>query len=80
MSDPLYILPLLMGASMIFQQRLTPAPLDPTQARLLRWMPVVFTAFMFQFPAGLVLYWLVSNLLSILQQVIINRVKVQVTE
>ena len=74
--DPLYITPLLMGGSMFFQQRLTPTTMDPTQQRILMWMPVVFTAFMFNFPSGLVLYWLTSNTLSILQQLIINRVKI----
>jgi YidC/Oxa1 family membrane protein insertase len=75
-SDPLYVTPLLMGASMFLQQRLTPTAMDPTQQKILMWMPVIFTAFMFNFPSGLVLYWLTSNLLSILQQLIINRVQV----
>jgi YidC/Oxa1 family membrane protein insertase len=74
--DGLYILPLLMGASMFVQQKLTPSSLDPTQAKIMLWMPIVFTMFMFNFPAGLTLYWFTSNLLSIAQQAIINRVQV----
>ncbi|MCZ6558907.1 MAG: membrane protein insertase YidC [SAR324 cluster bacterium] len=74
--DPLYITPLLMGATMFLQQRLTPTTMDPTQQRILMWMPVIFMVFMFSFPAGLVLYWLTSNTLSILQQLIINRVHI----
>jgi len=74
--DPLYITPVLMGGSMWLQQKLTPTTLDPTQAKIMMWMPVVFTAFMFNFPAGLVLYWLTSNTLSIAQQLLINRINV----
>lgn len=71
--DGLYILPLLMGGSMFLQMRLSPSSPDPTQAKIMMFMPLVFTMFMFQFPSGLVLYWFTSNLLSILQQLIINR-------
>lgn len=74
--DGLYILPLMMGGSMLVQQRLMPTSLDPTQAKLMMWMPVVFMFFMLSFPSGLVLYWFVSNILSIGQQVVINRIKV----
>lgn len=74
--DPLYITPVLMGGSMWLQQKLTPTTLDPTQAKIMMWMPVVFTAFMFNFPSGLVLYWLTSNTLSIAQQLLINRINV----
>lgn len=74
--DGLYITPLLMGGSMFVQQRLTPASMDPTQAKIMMWMPVIFMFFMMGFPAGLVLYWLTSNLLSIAQQLLINRIKV----
>ena len=74
--DGLYVLPLLMGGSMFFQQKLTPTSLDPMQAKIMMWMPVIFTFFMLNFPAGLTLYWFTSNLLSILQQLIINRVQV----
>jgi len=71
--DPFFVLPLLMGASMFFQQRLNPAPPDPMQAKVLKIMPVMFTALFLFFPAGLVLYWLVNNLLSMAQQLYITR-------
>jgi YidC/Oxa1 family membrane protein insertase len=71
--DPYYILPVLMGASMIIQTRLNPKPTDPMQAKIMTWMPVVFSVFFFFFPAGLVLYWLVNNVLSIAQQWYINK-------
>ncbi|MFP4560022.1 MAG: membrane protein insertase YidC [Thiohalorhabdus sp.] len=66
--DPYYVLPILMGASMVVQQLLNPAPLDPIQKKVMLALPVVFTVFFMQFPAGLVLYWLSNNLLSIAQQ------------
>ena len=71
--DPYYILPLIMGASMFAQQKLNPPPPDPTQAKIMQLMPIFFTFFFLWFPAGLVLYWVVNNLLSILQQWIITR-------
>jgi YidC/Oxa1 family membrane protein insertase len=71
--DPYYILPLIMGVSMFAQQKLNPPPPDPTQAKIMQLMPVFFTFFFLWFPAGLVLYWVVNNLLSILQQWIITR-------
>jgi YidC/Oxa1 family membrane protein insertase len=71
--DPLFILPLIMGASMFLMQKLQPAPTDPMQAKVFQLMPVVFTFFFMMFPAGLVLYWTVNNLLSILQQWYVNR-------
>lgn len=71
--DPFYILPILMGATMIIQTRLNPKPTDPIQAKVMTWMPVVFSVFFFFFPAGLVLYWLVNNILSIAQQWYINK-------
>ncbi|MEO1946003.1 MAG: membrane protein insertase YidC, partial [Methylophilaceae bacterium] len=71
--DPYYILPVLMGASMIIQTYLNPAPTDPIQAKVMKIMPVVFSIFFFFFPAGLVLYWLVNNVLSIAQQWYINK-------
>ena len=71
--DPFYILPILMGATMIIQTRLNPKPADPLQAKVMTWMPVVFSVFFFFFPAGLVLYWLVNNVLSITQQWYINK-------
>ncbi len=72
--DPFFILPLIMGAAMFFQQKLNPAPADPVQARVMQIMPVIFTAFFAFFPAGLVLYWVTNTLLSIAQQWKINRV------
>jgi YidC/Oxa1 family membrane protein insertase len=74
--DGLFVLPILMGGSMVIQQRLTPTTVDPVQAKILMWMPVIFTLFMFTFPSGLTLYWFTSNILSILQQLVINRVQV----
>ncbi len=72
--DPYYVLPVLMGLSMIVQTWLNPTPPDPVQAKVMKIMPVVFSIFFFFFPAGLVLYWLVNNLLSIAQQWQITRV------
>jgi len=71
--DPFYILPILMGATMIVQTKLNPKPTDPMQAKVMTWMPVVFSVFFFFFPAGLVLYWLVNNVLSIAQQWYVNK-------
>ena len=71
--DPFYILPVLMGATMIIQTYLNPPPTDPIQAKVMKVMPVLFSVFFFFFPAGLVLYWLVNNILSIWQQWAINR-------
>jgi len=72
--DPLFILPLIMGAAMFMQQRLNPAPADPVQAKIMQVMPVLFTAFFAFFPSGLVLYWVTNTLLSIAQQWKINKV------
>lgn len=71
--DPYFVMPLLMGASMYYMQKLNPPPPDPMQAKIMQWMPVMFTFFFLWFPAGLVLYWLVNNLLSIAQQYVITR-------
>lgn len=71
--DPYFVLPLIMGASMFFQQKLNPAPPDPMQAKIMQWMPVMFTFFFLFFPAGLVLYWVVNNVLSIAQQYVITK-------
>ncbi len=71
--DPYFVLPLLMGASMYFMQKLNPPPPDPMQAKIMQWMPIMFTFFFLWFPAGLVLYWLVNNLLSMAQQYYITR-------
>ena len=71
---PVRVLPLVMGASMVVQQRLTPMQMDPAQARMMMTvMPVMMTVVFYQFASGLVLYWLVSNVLGILQQLLINR-------
>ena len=72
--DPFFILPLLMGAAMYFQQKLNPAPPDPVQAKVMQFLPVIFTAMFAFFPAGLVLYWLTNSVLSMLQQWRINKV------
>lgn len=72
--DPYYVLPVLMAVSMFVQQKLSPTPPDPLQAKIMMYMPIVFSIFFFFFPAGLVLYWIVNNLLSILQQWRINTV------
>ena len=71
--DPYYVLPILMGASMFGQQLLNPTPPDPMQAKIMMALPVVFTVFFLWFPAGLVLYWLANNVLSIAQQWHITR-------
>lgn len=71
--DPTYVLPLLMGVSMLIQQKMTPTVGDPRQARLMMFMPIVFTFMFLSFPSGLVLYWLVNNVLSIAQQYLIDR-------
>lgn len=67
------VLTLLMGASMFFQQKLSPSTADPTQAKIMMFLPLVFTFMFLNFASGLVLYWFINNLLSILQQVLINR-------
>jgi YidC/Oxa1 family membrane protein insertase len=71
--DPYYVLPILMAVTMILQTRMNPVPPDPVQAKVMQFMPYVFSVFFFFFPAGLVLYWLVNNILSILQQWQIQR-------
>ncbi len=71
--DPYYVLPLIMGASMFTQQKLNPPPPDPLQAKILSFLPVIMTAFFALFPAGLVLYWVTNNILSISQQAYIYR-------
>jgi YidC/Oxa1 family membrane protein insertase len=71
--DPYFVLPLMMGASMYYMQKLNPPPPDPMQAKIMQWMPIMFTFFFLWFPAGLVLYWVVNNLLSMAQQYVITR-------
>ena len=66
--DPFFVLPVLMGLSMWVQQKLNPPPVDPIQAKVMQFLPIMFTAFFAFFPSGLVLYWLANNVLSILQQ------------
>ena len=73
--DPYFILPLLMGGSMYLQQRLSPTTFnDPMQEKVFKFLPLVFTIFLITFPAGLMLYWTVNNIFSIIQQVLINKV------
>jgi YidC/Oxa1 family membrane protein insertase len=71
--DPFFVLPILMGATMLVQQKLNPPPPDPMQAKIMMALPFVFTFFFLFFPSGLVLYWFVNNLLSIAQQWVITR-------
>ena len=71
--DPYFILPIIMGASMFVQQKLNPPPPDPMQAKIMMSLPFVFTIMFLWFPAGLVLYWVFNNILSIAQQWTINK-------
>nr|WP_298136237.1 membrane protein insertase YidC [uncultured Pseudomonas sp.] len=71
--DPFFIMPIIMGATMFIQQQLNPTPPDPMQAKVMKMMPIIFTFFFLWFPAGLVLYWVVNNCLSIAQQWYITR-------
>jgi YidC/Oxa1 family membrane protein insertase len=71
--DPYYITPVIMGVTMFLQQKLSPSTMDPSQARIFMLMPLVFTFMFLNFPSGLVIYWLVNNVLSITQQLVINR-------
>jgi YidC/Oxa1 family membrane protein insertase len=70
--DPYYVLPLLMGAAMYGQQRMSPGVGDPVQQRIFRLMPIMFTFFFLTFPSGLVIYWLVNTVLGIAQQSYVN--------
>jgi YidC/Oxa1 family membrane protein insertase len=72
--DPFFILPVLMGGVMFFQQKLNPAPPDPMQAKIMQFLPIMFTGMFAFFPAGLVLYWLTNSVLSVAQQWRINKV------
>jgi len=74
-ADPYYALPILMGATQVLQQRMTPQAADPIQRRMFQLFPVIFTVFSLGFPSGLVLYWLVNNVLTIVQQALYNRWK-----
>jgi YidC/Oxa1 family membrane protein insertase len=71
--DPYYILPVMMGVSMFVQQKLNPAPIDPVQQKIFQVMPFAFSIMFAFFPSGLVLYWVVNNILSITQQYVITR-------
>jgi YidC/Oxa1 family membrane protein insertase len=71
--DPYYITPLVMGATMFIQQKMTPTGADPMQAKIMLFMPVIFTFMFLNFPSGLVIYWLLNNVISIGQQVYINK-------
>lgn len=72
-ADPYYVLPIIMGLTMLLQQKMNPPPPDPVQAKVMMLMPVIFTALFLSFPSGLVLYWTVNNVLSIAQQWFITR-------
>ena len=73
LKDPFFVLPLLMGASMWYQQKITPNSMtDPLQQKIFQWLPAVMTVFFITFPAGLVLYWLINNIFTIAQQFVIN--------
>jgi len=71
--DPYYVTPVIMGATMFIQQKMTPTNMDPIQAKMMLALPVVFTFMFLNFPSGLVLYWLVNNILTIAQQAYINK-------
>ena len=71
--DPYYILPILMGITMLVQQMIQPNTMDPAQAKMMLFLPVIYTFFSISFPSGLILYWIVNNLLTIGQQYLINR-------
>lgn len=71
--DPWFILPIFMGVTMYVQQLLNPQPTDPMQAKMMKILPLVFTIFMLWFPAGLVLYWTVNNLFSMIHQHLVNK-------
>lgn len=71
--DPWFIMPILMGASMFAMQLFSPQPTDPMQAKVMKFLPIIFTAFMLFFPAGLVLYWTVNNLFTMGQQYLVNK-------
>lgn len=71
--DPTYVAPIVMGLSMLAQQKMTPTAADPAQARMMMFMPIIFTVMFLNFPSGLVIYWLVNNVISVAQQVYTNR-------
>jgi YidC/Oxa1 family membrane protein insertase len=71
--DPYYVMPILMGISMYVQQKMTPSAGDPRFAQVMNFMPIIFTFLFINFPVGLVIYWLVNNLLTIAQQYMIKK-------
>ena len=71
--DPLFVLPILYGISMWFMQKLNPQPADPMQAKIMQMLPIIFTFMFLWFPAGLVLYWVTNNILSMAQQYVITK-------
>jgi YidC/Oxa1 family membrane protein insertase len=71
--DPLLITPIIMGLSMFLQQKMSPSPGDPTQAKMMMFLPLIFTFLFLNFAAGLVIYWLVNNVLAIIQQYFTNK-------
>jgi YidC/Oxa1 family membrane protein insertase len=71
--DPFYVLPIVMGATMVLQQKMTPTTADPTQAKIMMFLPIIFTVMFLTFPSGLVIYWLVNNVLAIIQQYFVNK-------
>jgi YidC/Oxa1 family membrane protein insertase len=73
LQDPFYVLPILMGVTMFIQQKITPTTMDPTQAKIMLVLPIGLTFLFVNFPAGLVLYWVTNNILTISQQLITDR-------
>jgi len=71
--DPFYVLPIVMGATMILQQYSQPSTMEATQAKMMKFLPIVYTFFFLNFPSGLVLYWLVNNILTVGQQILMKR-------
>ena len=71
--DPYYVLPIIMGVTMVIQQKMTPTTMEPSQAKIMMFMPIIFTFMFLSFPSGLVLYWLVNNVLGIVQQYFVNK-------
>jgi len=73
LQDPYYVLPVIMGATMFIQQKITPTTMDPAQAKIMLVLPIGLTFLFVNFPAGLVLYWLTNNVLTITQQLVTDR-------
>ena len=71
--DPYFILPLIMGGSMLLMQKTQPMPTDPLQAKIFKFMPIAFTLFCMSFPSGLVLYWTINNMVSMVQQYYVQK-------